>query len=152
MRTLIRVLLGVVILGSLLTLWASIYPGVLSDLLFLGLLLAVPCSPFLLLAGGLIACKLQRLTEQGRMDEVPSFELSAILFVFILTLTLLVIGLPMRVAFAYSRGAFESIDGAVVESTKDRVLNQRLGLYYVDKFARDPRGGAYFRVGTTSSP
>ena len=86
------------------------------------------------------------------------FKLSELLTQFgiaglILLITLVLLGLdvPRRVAFFASRGAFEAYAAqSPVQEYGAAELNQWLGVFWVDEYAADPRGGVYFRVFRTA--
>jgi hypothetical protein len=55
--------------------------------------------------------------------------------------------MPRRVAFILSRPVFQRhIATASPNWHEDEPLRRRLGAYYVDISATDPRGGVYFRT------
>jgi len=63
------------------------------------------------------------------------------------TCILLQFYVPRRMAFAVSRASFESIvPSARPSEYQGTLLNRRLGIYLVDEYAADSRGGVYFRV------
>lgn len=64
-----------------------------------------------------------------------------------LTYAMLRYYVPRRIAFAACRGQFERHLQAAPLSGANARLNRRLGIYRVDEFAADPRGGIYFRTG-----
>ncbi len=152
MRTLIRILLGVVIFGSLLALWASIYPGVdsvweiavatspLSQVFIVLPVLAMAAAPLVLP---------DLMTEARTWAARPAAEWSlwavaeaiAIPSVIVLTGVLLFAGAPRHAAFLWSRSALDAAAG-----DGPRSLDNRLGLYSVESRIRDPRGGTYFRL------
>ena len=59
--------------------------------------------------------------------------------------------IPRRVVFPIHRSVFAGCVARAPESHSGAPLGRRLGMYYVDAFAKDPRGGVYFRTGTTSN-
>jgi hypothetical protein len=60
-------------------------------------------------------------------------------------------GAPRRLAFLHARSAFQaSVASAPPAHAGGERFDRRLGIYYVDRFAVDLRGGTYFR--TRSSP
>jgi hypothetical protein len=64
-----------------------------------------------------------------------------------LSLILIRYGIPRRVAFVLSRPAFERhIAMAPANRHEGKPLERWLGVYYVDRYAADPRGGVYFRT------
>ena len=63
------------------------------------------------------------------------------------SLILIWFGIPRPVAFLLSRPAFERlVVTAPVSRYEGEPLGQRLGVFHVDRYAADPRGGVYFRT------
>ena len=72
-----------------------------------------------------------------------------IVSIAILTLNSILIlnGMPRRVAFVVSQPAFQRhVAKAPVSEHGGVALGRMLGVYYVDRYATDPRGGVYFRT------
>lgn len=68
-----------------------------------------------------------------------------------LVLVAIVGGAPRRVAFAYSRDAFDDLAKSLASSPRVRpTMPLRAGLYSIDEYAVDAQGGMYFRVGSSS--
>lgn len=113
----------------------------------MALFLSFLWGPLALIVIAAVAVTLWRRHRQGRLGPVPGREAVTILVVVVLTLALLVFYVPRRVAFLLSRSSFEKMVQSAPESgyggTK---INARLGLYRVDEYAADPRGGVFFRV------
>ncbi|QDU86898.1 hypothetical protein Pla175_02520 [Pirellulimonas nuda] len=153
MRTLIRTLFGAVILGSLLALWASAYPGVLGDfgsqcVVFclvrwpqvVLLLLLLLISPLLFWN---ILRKVFNTSRCGWLDFWLACTIPGVIALAWLTA---LTGTPKRLGFEYSRDAFDAQVAEARPSERPLALNKRLGIYQVDEWATDPRGGTYFRV------
>ena len=69
------------------------------------------------------------------------------MFVVIVSLVLVVTGLPMRAGFLLSRPAFRRhVVTAPASEYEGEALGRFLGIYYVNRFAADPRGGVYLRT------
>lgn len=66
-----------------------------------------------------------------------------------ITYALLVLYVPRRVVFAAFAGQFEAHVAGAPVGRPAKPLNERLGIYQVDEYAADPRGGVYFRTGWT---
>ena len=148
-RLMVRVLLIVITAELFGALYLSMLPGGWNDLtvnlaavvVFLTL---VPIALFTLV---FIAIKLIR--RQGRLSDLPLREAAAVALFAVATAGLVVFAVPRRVAFALSRSAFdEASASAPIPEQEGAATNSRIGLYYVDCYARDPRGGVFFRVNT----
>jgi len=145
-RLMVRVLLIVITAELFGALYLSMLPGGWNDLtvnlaavvVFLTL---VPIALFTLV---FIAIKLIR--RQGRLSDLPLREAAAVALFAVATAGLVVFAVPRRVAFALSRSAFEETCKSAPEGWHE--LNSRLGLYHVDEYATDSRGGVFFRVNT----
>jgi hypothetical protein len=69
-------------------------------------------------------------------------------------LTLIVTGVPRHVGFSLSPRAFDHrVANAPISRREGEPLGRMLGVYYVDRYAANPRGGVYFRtlLGRTGS-
>jgi hypothetical protein len=150
-------------LGGVLLLGLSMYPGVLPDMLFFGVLLWPLWLPAIGIVGVFV---LLARARAARMKPVaPDPDLFAedpgvgktpvarrrwiVLSPAIIALSLVLVsnGIPKRVAFGLSRAAFERhIATAPVSEYEGVPLERWLGVYYVDRYAADPRGGVYFRT------
>lgn len=135
-------------LVCLVALAISIYPGVLDDLLFIGVLLSclvVPVVGLVALVGVIV------LARKGKLRGLRILWMrAAVVFMLLFgTCVLLKFYVPRRIAFAASRAAFEQmVSQATPGDYQGKSLNRRLGIYNVDEYAPDPRGGMYFRVYT----
>ncbi len=149
--------------GSLVLVVLSVYPGVLVDILFLGVLLFPLWVPALVI-GGLILLVVQTRSA-GKKPVAPDLDPIAddigvgkapvhprrwiILSPAIVAMSLVLIlnGVLRRVAFVLSRPAFQRhIAPAPADEYEGEPLGRLLGVYYVDRYAADPRGGVYFRT------
>jgi hypothetical protein len=156
-------LLKLAALGSLVLPGLSVYPGVLFDLFFLGILLFPLWLPALFI-GGIIFLVVQSRSA-GRKPVSHDLDLIGddlgvgkatarrrrwtVLSPAIIALSLVLIccGIPRRVAFLLSRPVFERLVAtAPANRYEGEPLGRRLGLYDVDRYAADPRGGVYFRT------
>ncbi len=149
--------------GSLVLVVLSVYPGVLVDILFLAVLLFPLWVPALFI-GGLILLVIQTRSAGKKpvapdldpiADEIGAGKTTArrwrwrILSPAIVAMSLVLIlnGVPRRVAFVLSRPAFQRhIAPAPADEYEGEPLWRLLGVYYVDLYAADPRGGVYFRT------
>lgn len=106
-------------------------------------LLALPLIALLGLAWLAAAVKARRL---------PAFPLRQVLvapLVVCLTYGLLKFYVPRRVVFFACQSQFEPyLASAPVSEYQGKPLGRWLGVYRVDEYAADPRGGVYFRTGT----
>lgn len=144
-RLMVRVLLIVITAALFGALYISMLPGGWNNfLLILAAAIFLTLVPIALLTLVFIVVKLMR--RQGRLSDLPLRETAAVALFALATAALVAFHVPLRVAFAISRGAF---DGAC-KSAPDggQGLNSRLGIYHVDEYAKDPRGGVFFRVNT----
>ena len=147
MHATIRVTFYVTAAGSLLALFLSIWPGMLVDLLFLAAILSVLWVPVVLICIVLAAIVAYRRREAKAVRPFPWRRTVAIPIIAVVTLALLVFYVPRRAAFLLSRPAFDqTVPTAAVSEFGGASLNRRLGVYMVDEYAADPRGGVYFRV------
>ncbi len=149
--------------ASLLLVGLSVYPGVLVDLLFVGVLLSPLWFPALVIGGIIFLIVKARSTGKKPVgadldligDEIgvgketvhPRRRITTAPAFIAVSLILLWFGIPRRVAFLLSRPAFERLVAtAPANRYEGEPLGRRLGLYDVDRYAADPRGGVYFRT------
>jgi hypothetical protein len=148
-------------LGGVALALLSAYPGVLVDLMLIGILLSPLWVPALILFGSVALFFRGRSAERAvervhvraakvggnKIAACPGRALIALSTVLALSLALAMSGIPRRVAFRVSRPAFERlVISAPVSPHGSEVLGRMVGLYYVDRYAADPRGGVYFRT------
>jgi hypothetical protein len=156
-------LLKLAALGSVILLWLSVYPGVWVDLLLISFLLS-PFSLPALVIGGLVvfffrARSARKKPLEPELDlggeeigggDLPMSRRRPFLIsssVLILSVVLIVTGIPRRVAFLISRPSFQRhVATAPASEYEGEGLGRWLGVYYVDRYAADPRGGVYFRT------
>lgn len=151
-------------IGWLVALWVSIYPGALEDMLLFAMFLGFPIAIVLgwvsLLALFLIArrevlARLFRCISQMRLSRRQTLQ---IVITSGLAAALIHWQIPMRLAFSLSQPAFEALRQqapiAKSYSNPDRPemqLHRFVGLYWVDEYAGDRAGRAYFRVYSAQS-
>jgi hypothetical protein len=141
------VILGLAAGVSTLLLLLSVYPGLLDELA----VLALVSSPFWLPAVCISILVYIDIIYQAAVfrDVSPSRRRWAAAAASALVLNGLLLwgGQARRLAFLLSRPAFEPF---VASAPPGRFgtgpLGRRLGVYHVDRFAADPRGGLYFRT------
>lgn len=148
-----KIAICITLLISVAILIISIYPGALNSFFFPVMLVSIVCVPiFAVLA--IIFCGLRIL---GRRDlqsiKLPwqTFvlwrEVAIIAGIVLVCYVLLKFYIPRRLAFMISQSAFEQVRVQLPISAKRNIkLNRKLGLYEVDEYAIDSRGGVYFRV------
>lgn len=130
-------------LACLTALVVSVYPGVLNDVLLIGVLLSFLILP----AMGTVVFAV--LASRGKLPRwrIPWTQVVVIFAILLGSYVVLKFYVPRRIAFAASRPAFEQM---LVQATPSEyggtALNRRLGIFIVDEYAADPRGGVYFRV------
>ena len=148
-------------LGRFVLALLSAYPGVLVDLLFVGILLSPLWLPALVIGGLVVFFFRARSARKKPLEpdidlggeelggsELPTPRRRPLLIsasVMILSLILIVFGIPRRAAFLVSRPAFEPYV-ATAPASDAKPLGRWLGVYYVDRYGADVRGGVYFRT------
>ena len=144
---LIRSTLVVVIVCSLLILFLSIWPGLLADIVLIAILFSIIWVPILLVAIAVTTFIMYRRRRKGASRPFPPRQAVAIPVVIVVTLALLRMHAPQRIAFTLSRPAFDAAISSVPTSEHVGIpANLRFGVYKVDEYAADPRGGVFFRV------
>lgn len=78
--------------------------------------------------------------------RIPWMKAAVVIALLLATYALLKFYIPRRIAFAASRSSFEQLIPRAETSKYGVPLNRRVGIYKVDEYAADPRGGLYFRV------
>ncbi|MEE3716954.1 hypothetical protein V2H45_09375 [Tumidithrix elongata RA019] len=135
-------------IACVVALMLGVYPGVLEDVLFLLVLLAIVVTPIAMVA---IPIWLTILARKGKLRKPKvSWRLVAAIGAIVLGTTLLLqFDLPLRLVFMVSQPAFEALIARPPTGsapTPIKGLNQQLGLYQVDEYATGSHGGVYFRV------
>lgn len=148
MKVVANAIIAVTAVACLAALALNVYPGVLNDLLFLAILLSVLLVPIL----GLVAfIGFIVLAWKGKLRglRIPWARGAIVMVLLLGTYVLLEFYVPRRIAFAASRASFEQmVPQATPSEYQGAPLNLWLGIYKVDEYAADPRGGVYFRVYT----
>ncbi|WP_435018666.1 hypothetical protein TA3x_000650 [Tundrisphaera sp. TA3] len=161
MEMTVTIALAVASVGSFLLLILSAFPGVLADLFRLTLItsclwfpaLGIGCFVYLLRSS-----RRKPSSESGsddlfgvvqpRRSRVPWKAIAAA--VLIVDLGLIACDVPKRIAFAFTRPAFERLLADLSpEDFRHVRVDLRLGLYHVDRIATDSQGGVYFRTRAT---
>ena len=147
MRAAGNVIITLTALACLVALSLGVYPGVLNDLLFVGFFASFLVVPTV---GIVAAAVLFVLARRGKLRglRIPWRRVSIVCVAMLFgTYVLLKFYVPRRIAFAASRAAFdELVPQATPSAAGGTPLNRRVGIYTVDEYAADPRGGVYFRV------
>lgn len=141
-----NILIVLTAIACLAALTTSVYPGVLNDLVFRAVLLAFLAFP---VVGIGLTVGLIILASKGKLRNLrmPWIQVAVFCSLLFGTYVLLKFYVPRRIAFAASRSAFEQmVPQATASGHQGTPPNRRLGIYKVDAYAADPRGGIYFRV------
>ena len=145
------IILGVALAISFLLLPVSVFPGLPSGLAFL----AAISSPFWLPAGCLslwtfVDSAREVADKLGPPRPRPRW-LAPAAIVLVANCGLLWCAAPRRLAFLHARPSFEMhVPVAPPAASGAGPVDLRLGVYVVDRFGTDPRGGIYFQ--TCSNP
>jgi hypothetical protein len=139
--------LAVVLCASALVL--SVYPGVLNELLIVGILFSILAAPILAASGGIAFVYLRRTGRLSQLTVLPRHAAIS-LAILVVSYGLLRYYVPRRVAFALSQSSFQAYLDGSVENGTSVTLKTRVGLYFVDEYVTDPRGGTYFRVNSAT--
>jgi hypothetical protein len=143
MRGAMRGVNALTLAGGALLLVLSLWPGFVVGCL---LVLAYP----VILALGITWLVVVILGT--RRDVAPPVTARAAILapvVVCVTYVLLAYYVPRRIAFAACAGQFDRYVASAPGGGMPVRLGRWLGIYYVDEYAADPRGGVYFRTGTT---
>ena len=146
MKAASSIAIALAVVACVVALALSVYPGVLSDVLFLAVLLSLVIVP---VVGIVAVVALILLARKGKLKSMrPRWRLATLVVaIFFCTWLLLRFYVPRRIAFTASRASFaQLVPQAASSEYAGRALNRRLGAYRVDEYAADPRGGVYFRV------
>ena len=149
MRMVIRAVLGCTVVGSLTVLLLSVWPGLLSDIFFIAIILLVKWVPIVLIVlATSIVIGIIRNRRRGVQEKqcFPKREALAIPILAFVALAMLVTDVPRQIAFLASKSAFDVAVESAPVSKYGVPFSRRLGVYKVDEWATDPRGGVYFRV------
>jgi hypothetical protein len=141
--------------GSLALLVMSIWPGVLSEAIFIGILVGtLPLATLMFIAVVMASIEFARGWRPGPLKPNGKRLLLAVPLILAAALSLLFTQLPCRIAFWSSRSALDAIAGKLDvtidpgDSYAREALERRVGVYMVDEYGVDARGGIYFRVST----
>ncbi|HEX8325660.1 MAG TPA: hypothetical protein VF595_17280 [Tepidisphaeraceae bacterium] len=146
MKSIVSLVVAATALVCLIAIGLSIIPGVLHDVLFIGFLFSIVVVP---VAGGITLVGLSVVWLRGNLPRtrLPAPQLAMIVAMLLGTYALLSFYVPRRFAFIVSQASFDAVARqSTVTSDTPIQLNRRLGLFWVDEYATDTRGGTYFRV------
>ena len=137
---------------GLLLLVLSLWPGALSEVGGFLFVSAIIWLPFLVIAGVLwVVALVPLLLRTPREARRLFLVLCSGVAVFALCVGLIVLDAPLRAAFRMWRPAFEPFVATAPPAHTSQyagvVLGRRVGIWWVDRYGRDPRGGVYFRIG-----
>jgi len=134
------------ILVSIAALVISIYPGVLNNLIFPIMLLSFLLIPVAAIVA-IVVWVIYRQKGIFKSIQVPWRQIAIVFSILFCSYGLIKFYIPRRIAFSVSRASFENyLSQTASTEVSHSSLNHRLGVYFVDEYASDPRGGAYFRV------
>ena len=129
----------------------SLYPGLIGSVVFslLGVISILPLLAILFMFVGFTAVR--ELMQRRSLRSAFGLQAAAI---SVLAFGLVVLRVPMRLAFAVSRSAFEYfLRSNPTPAETDRMsaqVSRWFGIYHVDRWGHDTRGGHYFRTSTGS--
>jgi hypothetical protein len=147
--------------GSILLALMSAYPGVLNDVASVAILFCPIWIPAVSFVGWMVLLKNARAAQKPVKPELLAdgeigggkssvshrrwFVVS--IAILIVNFVLILSGIPTKVAFVLSRPAFQRHTAtAPVAEYDGEAVGRLFGVYYVDLYAADPRGGVYFRT------
>ncbi len=135
----------ITLLGGVVLIVMSLWPGYAGGC---AALLALPCIALLGLAWLLIGSR-SLPPPWGTRANVRVWTILVAPVLVCTTLVMLRYYIPRRVAFMAHERAFERmLPSAPPAGSGATPLERRLGIYHVDEWATDERGGVYFRTGT----
>lgn len=150
MRKAANVTVVLTALVCLAALVVSVYPGALQTLFFFSFLIGLMISPVIALIVLVIAIMYWRrgkLTREFLANlRVPWTQVIAMVAMLFVTYGLLKFYVPRRVAFEYSRSAFDALVALAPPVDAPGRFNVWAGIYRVDEAAADSRGGYFYRV------
>jgi hypothetical protein len=157
------VVLKLASMGSIVLLLSSAYPAALDDILLGGILLSFLWVPALVIGAVIFGIVQARRVDKkpvkanaeliadeigGGTKSVPRWPWIILSpAIVVLSLVMIAYGIPGRVAFALARPAFERYAASAPISKYDgEALGRWIGVYFVDRYGADSRGGVYFRT------
>lgn len=151
MRRFVNINCTCVLILCAVSLAISVYPGALQTLQILLLLLSCMVAPVWI---GLLVFTIIR--SKRRADQAtsttPWTRITATALILVVAYAALKFYVPRRLVFPFNRSDFAAhVTHAPESDFGGEPLDQWLGIYHVDEYAKDPRGGVYFRTGTNWS-
>jgi hypothetical protein len=141
------VILGAGLAITSLLLVLSVYPGFVSEVSFFAAITSPFWVPTALLSFWAFA-DVERETA-GLFEPPPRWRKRRFIAALIIVLNCVLTwcGVPCRLAFLYSRPAFEPLIAAAPPPySGGAMIERQIGFYHVDRVTADPRGGIYFRT------
>jgi hypothetical protein len=139
---------SIVISGLFLPL--SVYPGLLTEVVFFGLISSPFWLPALCISLWVYLDTVDQVPDVAGLTLPRCLRLVAIA-VLVLNCSLLCFGVPQRLGFLHARMAFEAMVAMAPRASAGAVvMDRRAGVYQVRHCAADSRGGVYFA--TRSAP
>jgi hypothetical protein len=131
--------------GAVTLLVMSLWPGYAGGCIFI---LALPLIALLGLSWLVVVARAASRSSDGEQSlRIRQIILAPVLVC--LTYGMLRYYIPRRVAFRVFQSRFDShVPSATVSEYGGTKLDRWVGIYHVDEYAADPRGGVYFRTGT----
>ena len=144
-RRVMTVVNWITLFGALGLIGMSLWPGYAGGCVAL---LALPCIGLLGL-GWLLTASRALPPPWGTRADVPVWTMPVAPVLVCTTFAMLLFYVPRRVAFMAHERAFERmLPAAPAAGSMTTTLGRRVGIYYIDEWATDERGGVYFRTGT----
>lgn len=150
MTKILTIKLKVMIVVCILLLIWGIWPGLLSQYSFFILMATMFLILFLLAVVVQYIFSIIRQLRKNPVDaKISFFRFILAAAILVLTAAIAWLQIPLRIPFYFCKTSFESF--VKLAPTSEHVgetheLNKRLGIWYVDQYAVDPRGGTYFRI------
>ena len=139
MRRVLLILNCLMAIGGLVLLWLSIWPGYATWIFVTCVVIG-----YGVLGIGWLITVFVLLRRKGR--GVVGVLVGPVMV--LATWALLRVYVPRRVAFALCRSGFERHLTRTPSPASPTQCDRRIGWYHVDLWARDSRGGIYFRTGS----
>ena len=141
MKSVLIITVGVVVLFT----GMSAYPGLIESTVFdfLGFFLIVPVLCLWFLFVGISA--MRELAQRKPLRSAVAVQ--AVVFGGI-GFSLAVVGIPFRIGFALSRSGLERFRESIKTSDQHIASPMWVGIYRVDRYATDLRGGLFIRTCT----
>jgi hypothetical protein len=145
------VILGLAIAFGFLLLPLSIYPGLIAELTFIALVSAPFWLPAVCISCWLYVDMIYYMRDLHDPPPGRRRRLAAMALVLLLNCCLLWCDAPRRLAFLQARKGFEAcLAAAPVAYSSVQRCDRRFGVYLVERYAADSRGGVYFLTRSAS--